>query len=102
MPRKPPVIVAASTPSTNRVAVVALLDSLRTNTVTSTYDEALGALALTLAQSLDDGAGMATAAVSRELRATLAALTAQTVKEDDHDDLFGNDVPATIHNTPTP
>ncbi|MCP3805385.1 hypothetical protein NLX83_39575 [Allokutzneria sp. A3M-2-11 16] len=36
--------------------------------------EALSALALKLARQLDDGAGLATAAVSRELRACLDAL----------------------------
>jgi hypothetical protein len=38
-------------------------------------DSALGAVALTLARALDDGAGMAAAAVSKELRATLKELT---------------------------
>jgi hypothetical protein len=46
-------------------------------------DAALMALARTLAQTLDDGAGMATAAVSKELRATLAALTPEDGKDDD-------------------
>lgn len=36
--------------------------------------DALGRLAVTLAKALDADAGMATAAVSRELRATLAEL----------------------------
>lgn len=101
MPRKTPVPAVLSISSTNRAAVVALLDSLRVDGAIDTHDEALGALALTLAQSLDDGAGMATAAVSRELRATLAALTALTTKEVDNADIFGNDVPATVHDTPT-
>lgn len=35
---------------------------------------ALGQVALTLARSLDEGAGMATAAISKELRATLKEL----------------------------
>ncbi len=35
----------------------------------------LGAIALTLAQTLDEGAGMAVAAVAKELRATLKELT---------------------------
>jgi hypothetical protein len=37
-------------------------------------DASLAATALTLARALDGGAGLATAAVARELRATLAAL----------------------------
>jgi hypothetical protein len=36
---------------------------------------ALGQVALTLARSLDDGAGMAAAAIAKELRATLKELT---------------------------
>ena len=36
---------------------------------------ALGQIALTLARSLDEGAGMAAAAISKELRATLKELT---------------------------
>lgn len=38
-------------------------------------DSPLGQAALTLARALDDGAGMAAAAVSKELRATLKELT---------------------------
>jgi hypothetical protein len=37
-------------------------------------DQALAQLALTLARTLDEGVGMATAAVARELRATLAEI----------------------------
>lgn len=40
------------------------------------FDRAKGATALRLAVELDAGAGMATAAVARELRATLAELEA--------------------------
>ena len=46
-------------------------------------DAALMALALTLAETLDSGAGMATAAVARELRATLAALTPEAKVDED-------------------
>ena len=38
-------------------------------------DSPLGQTALTLARALDDGAGMAAAAISKELRATLKELT---------------------------
>ena len=38
-------------------------------------DGPLGQVALTLARSLDEGAGMAAAAISKELRATLKELT---------------------------
>jgi hypothetical protein len=87
----------------NVQAVTALLESLRSEVALDTHDEALGRLALTLAQTLDDGVGMATAAVSKELRATLAALTEHHMKEDDNDDeeqIFGADLPATVRDTP--
>jgi hypothetical protein len=54
----------------NAKAVRATLKQLEVNPVT----DARGRLALTLAQALDGDAGMATAAVARELRATLAEL----------------------------
>jgi hypothetical protein len=38
-------------------------------------DSPLGQVALTLARTLDEGAGMSAAAVARELRATLKELT---------------------------
>ena len=40
----------------------------------SKVDEPLGQVALSLSRSLDEGAGMAAAAVARELRATLKEL----------------------------
>lgn len=47
--------------------------------------EALVATALTLARKLDDGAGMATAAVAKELRATLDAILAVSQNDDDNE-----------------
>lgn len=47
--------------------------------------EALAAMSLNLARTLDDGAGLATAAVNRELRANLLELSRLAV--DDTDDL---------------
>ena len=47
--------------------------------------EALAAMSLNLAQTLDAGAGLATAAVNRELRANLLELSRLAV--DDNDDL---------------
>ena len=47
-------------------------------------NEALAEVALTLARALDAGAGMAVAAVAKELRATLAELEPRT--NDDADD----------------
>ncbi len=91
-------MVTARKPSTNRSAVQACVDSLRHEVALDAYDEALARLALTLADYLDEGAGMATAAVSKELRATLAALTAKEVIDND-DDIFSSDVPATIRHS---
>lgn len=45
--------------------------------------EALSEMALCLARSLDEGAGMATAAVNRELRANLVELARMAVDDDD-------------------
>lgn len=45
--------------------------------------EALTEVACTLARSLDEGAGLATAAVSRELRACLVELSRLAVGADD-------------------
>jgi hypothetical protein len=87
---------------TNRGAVNAVLASLRREGVMSTTDEALGQLALTLAETLDGDAGMATAAVSRELRATLASLTAKEEVIDDADEIFGADLPAQVRNPEKP
>lgn len=45
--------------------------------------EGLAELAFTLARTLDDGAGLAVAAVSRELRATLNDLAGMVLDDDD-------------------
>jgi transcriptional regulator with XRE-family HTH domain len=45
--------------------------------------------ALALARQLDDGAGMAAAAISKELRATLDAIWAGAVNDDDDEDNLG-------------
>jgi hypothetical protein len=45
--------------------------------------EALAAMSLNLARTLDDGAGLATAAVNRELRANLLELSRLAVDDDD-------------------
>ncbi len=54
-----------------RGAVLATLGRLEADPVT----DARAQLALTLADALDQGAGMATAAISKELRATLSELS---------------------------
>lgn len=65
----------------NEKAVRATLKQLEVSVVS----DALGRLAVTLAKTLDNDAGMATAAVSRELRATLAELEGRhgAVESDD-------------------
>ena len=84
--------------TSNRAAVEAVVASLRQEGAVDTYDEALGQLALTLADALDAGAGMATAAVSKELRAVLAVLTAKEVDDGEVEDVFGADLPAAVRN----
>lgn len=63
--------------------------------------EALAEMAFTLARTLDEGAGLAVAAVNRELRANLIELARLGVDSDDDldDDLStpsGGDVPAPV------
>ena len=60
---------------------------------------ALSEVAVVLARTLDDGAGLATAAVARELRATLEALIKETTTNDDtqFNDLFAR-LSTPIHN----
>jgi hypothetical protein len=59
--------------------------------------EALAEVAFTLARTLDEGAGLAVAAVSRELRANLLELTRLAV--DDSDDL-GDELSAAVRDAP--
>jgi hypothetical protein len=54
---------------------LAVMKTLRSVTQTSPAHDGLSASALVLARALDEGAGLATAAVARELRATLETLT---------------------------
>ena len=63
----------------NEKAVRSTLKQLEVNVST----DALARLAVTLAQTLDGDAGMATAAVSRELRATLTDLEGRHGGSDD-------------------
>jgi hypothetical protein len=63
----------------NEKAVRATLRQLEVSVST----DAIARLAVTLAKTLDGDAGMATAAVSRELRATLADLEGRNVGTDD-------------------
>lgn len=65
-----------SKPATNEEAVTAFLATVKA-------DDALGRLAMTLAKTLDEGVGMATAAVARELRATLAEIREGAAAVDD-------------------
>lgn len=63
---------------------------------------ALVATAITLARKLDEGAGMATAAVAKELRATLDAILRGADDEDDGLDNFVNGLglPSPMGNSP--
>jgi hypothetical protein len=61
--------------------------------------EALAAMSLNLARTLDDGAGLATAAVNRELRANLLELSRLAV--DDNDDLDA-ELSAAVRDEPEP
>ena len=60
--------------------------------------EALSEMSYNLARVLDDGAGLATAAVNRELRANLAELSrlADDSNDDLADELSAPDVPAEV------
>jgi hypothetical protein len=54
--------------------------------------EALAETAFNLARALDQGAGLATAAIARELRATLTELAKMGVDDDDLDDRLSTPV----------
>jgi len=73
----------------NAQAVTNLVADLRREDQMDSHGEALATLALTLAGVLDDGVGMATAAVARELRATLDKLTESSHVDDDDDWVAG-------------
>lgn len=61
----------------------AVRDNLDGVAESSPVHASLVATALTLARKLDEGAGLATAAVARELRATLDVLTKGAADDDD-------------------
>jgi len=88
----------ASPRGTNVARIDNLLDSQRRARPMDTHDEALGQLALTLAKTLDDGAGMAAAAVARELRATLADLMRE--RDDSDGDSWTADLSTPVRNPP--
>lgn len=79
MPTKKPDGKTSRAFGPNEKAVRAHLKSLEVSDAT----DARGRLAITLAKALDNDAGMATAAVSRELRATLAELEGRDGRESD-------------------
>lgn len=70
---------------TNRHRVEALIADLEREGPWDSRQAALGQLALTLADSLDVGMGLATAGVSKELRATIAEMVAGRGGDDDDD-----------------
>lgn len=59
--------------------------------------EALAEMAFTLARTLDEGAGLAVAAVNRELRANLVELARLEVPSDDDD--FGDALSTPVRDT---
>ena len=61
--------------------------------------ESLAAMAFTLARTLDEGAGLAVAAVNRELRANLVELASMGVSGDDDLD---ERLSAPVRDTPEP
>lgn len=67
-------------------SVARAIEALRSDGALDSTKEALAEVALNLAAALDEGAGMATAAVARELRATLSAMS--EVDGDSDDDGF--------------
>lgn len=92
MAKRGDVPAKVTAPTTNVEAVRAVLDG-RGDDV-SALDGALGALAMTLAAQLDAGAGMATAAVSKELRAVLETLVGKGGPSNGFALIFGADLPA--------
>lgn len=61
--------------------------------------EGLAEMAFTLARTLDQGAGMAAAAVSRELRATLTDLAGMVLDDDDD---FETELSSKVRDAPEP
>jgi hypothetical protein len=62
----------------------------------------LAEAALTLARTLDDGAGLATAAVARELRATMTELAKGVTRDDGGPDPFAELVAGLAQPLPAP
>ena len=79
----------------NEKAVRATLKRLEVNAAT----DALGQAAVTLGRTLDNDAGMATAAVARELRALLTELEGRTGGNDDELSRLLADLSAPVVNT---
>lgn len=63
--------------------------------------DALVAISIALAQKLDEGAGMATAAVAAELRATLTELLAKEGEDDEYDEFLAK-LQSPVGHTPKP
>lgn len=70
-------------PPSNVDAVRAEVAALQAEGLLAAHSDSLQAAAVTLAKALDDGAGLSTAAVARELRATMAALRQVVTDEPD-------------------
>lgn len=100
--RRPLHSVAESEPDRPSLSVEnAVRDTLEDAAEISIAHRALVATALTLARKLDDGAGMATAAVAKELRATLAEILKGADEDDGLNDFVnGLGLPAPVGNSP--
>lgn len=79
---------APSTPGRVGKRVADLIAELRENEELDTAGEALAAIAENLAANLDAGAGMATAAVAKELRATVEVMAPRKPVHDELDDII--------------
>lgn len=95
---------AADLPQTPELVganVVAVAETLALLDADSASAPALRALALTLAAQLDAGAGMATAAVSKELRAVIESLTPEDRSADDAFSQFTRQLSAEVSHPAT-
>jgi len=90
----------------NTAALKADLDALAASEQLLEHSEALQALAMTLAMTLDVGAGATTAQVAKELRATLAELRIDATTDPDRELVAGlgepvdTAMPAKVRNAP--
>ena len=96
-------VAADSEPSTGDLGPVAsaVAADLMSLTVTDGH-AALAATAMTLARQLDEGAGMAAAAIARELRVTLDAIRNGGAGDDDDVASLFRELSASVQHTTQP